>query len=302
MPKPLTLQTALTLSLGELEQPIVTPYQIGLMVFNFYLKPQFQGKKINLRKSYPDHRDYSRSLKELKDNGILKQLKGLRNVYSILGKKSSAHEEILCSIDPFAYVSHLSAMEYHGLTDRIPKLLFVSTPPVKDWRGYAKNRMVKDLGEENIQNYLINGLPPLNRIKIDKINKVGVMVYSSLHLGAFKKIRDRIMRVSTIGRTFLDMLKKPDFCGGINHAIDVYVEHANTFLDLIIDEIDQHGSQIDKVRAGYVLEEKCNIRDKRIDSWLKFVQRGGSRKLDPTEDYSAKYSERWCLSINIEKE
>lgn len=37
-------------------------------------------------------------------------------------------EEVVCSVDPFCYVSHLSAMEYHGLTNRMPTLLFISSP------------------------------------------------------------------------------------------------------------------------------------------------------------------------------
>ena len=153
--------------------------------------------------------------------------------------------------------------------------------------------------EEAIDDYLESNFPRLNRININKINKVGVVRYSSDHLGAFKTIKNRKMRVSTIGRTFLDMLRRPDLCGGIYHVMDVFKEHTNNYLSLIIDEIDQHGKQIDKVRAGYILEELCKIHDERIEAWLQFVQRGGSRKLDSTEEYSSEYSERWCLSINI---
>lgn len=32
-------------------------------------------------------------------------------------------EETFCLLDPFSYVSHLSAMAWHGLTDRMPKTL-----------------------------------------------------------------------------------------------------------------------------------------------------------------------------------
>jgi predicted transcriptional regulator of viral defense system len=196
-------------------------------------------------------------------------------------------------------MSHLSAMDYHGLTDRIPKVLFFSTPAHKKWGDYAKARMKKDLGEEALYEYYESSFPRLTMISVNKIQKIGVVRYSSDHLGAFKTIKNRIMRVSTIGRTFLDMLRKPDLCGGIYHVIDIFKENADKYLSLIIDEINQHGKQIDKVRAGYILEELCDIHDEKIDPWLEFVQRGGSRKLDSSEEYSSDYSERWCLSINI---
>jgi predicted transcriptional regulator of viral defense system len=159
--------------------------------------------------------------------------------------------------------------------------------------------MRKDVGEDTIDEFYESSFPRLNRITINKVNKVGVVKYSSDHLGAFKTLKNRMIRISTIGRTFLDMLRRPDLCGGIFHVMDVFKDHSEKYLTLIIDEIDQHGKQIDKVRAGYILEEICGIHDERIEAWLQFVQRGGSRKLDPTEEYSSEYSERWCLSINI---
>lgn len=301
MAKYLPLQTAVTLSLGELDQPVVTNYRLGLIVYNFYLRPRYNGQDLRLRKGQPEFRDFSRIVKDLTENGVLKRHKGLRNVYSVLGKKTASPEDVACTVDPFAYISHLSAMDYHGFTDRIPKLLYISTPSPKKWSAYAKERMRKDLGENAVENYYISNFPKLNRIKIDKINKVGLVWHSSEHLGAFKSIKNRMTRVSTIGRTFLDMLRRPDLCGGIYHVLDVFKEHSKNYLSLILDEINQHGKQIDKVRAGYVLEYLCEIHDNRIDSWLEFVQRGGSRKLDPTEEYSSIYSERWCLSINVEK-
>jgi predicted transcriptional regulator of viral defense system len=302
MAKSLPLQTAITLSLGELKEPVVTSYQLGLMVYKFYLKPTYYGQNLNLRKSQPDLREYYRSVGDLIENGVLKELRGLRHVYSVLGKKNLSPEDIACTVDPFAYISHLSAMEYHGLTDRIPKLLLISTPPPKKWSMYAQERMKKDLGEELIEQYNNSNFPKLSRIRMSKINNVRVVCYSSVHLGAFKLIKNRMIRVSTIGRTFLDMLRRPDLCGGIYHVLDVFKQYANNYLSLILDEFDQHGKQIDKVRAGYVLEEICKTENERIETWSKFAQRGGSRKLDSTAEYSSNYSERWCLSINIEKE
>jgi len=105
--------------------------------------------------------------------------------------------------------------------------------------------------------------------------------------------------VATRGRTFLDMLRDPQLCGGLSHVLQVYKEHAPQSLRLILDEVDQHGKPIDKVRAGWILESVCHIHDPRIDAWTVFAQRGGSRKLDASAEYSPEFSERWALSINV---
>jgi len=96
------------------------------------------------------------------------------------------------------------------------------------------------------------------------------------------------------------MLRNPSLCGGIYHVLDVYRENAKRYLRLIIDEVDRHGSAIDKVRVGYVLEERLGLTEPRVEKWIENVQRGGSRKLVADEPYKPVFSEKWCLSINIE--
>jgi predicted transcriptional regulator of viral defense system len=221
-------------------------------------------------------------------------------VFVILGKEPTA-AEVACVVDPFAYLSHLSAMEHHGLTNRMPKMLFLSSPPPTEWRQSALARMKRDLGEEQFEVYNTAGLPALTKPQFDKLHRQAVNVYTSLHLGAFVAIRDRALRVATLGRTFLDMLKEPDLCGGIYHVLEVFETHASTYLRLITDELDQHGTKIDQVRAGYVLEERCGLESPSLDRWQSQVQRGGSRKLYAKGEYSSRFSERWGLSLNIEE-
>ena len=297
----ITPHTAVALTLGGMNQPVITDYQLGIILWRLYLTGQFQGRKLELDHSTPTKSDYEELVDGLENFGVLQGRKDFtrRSVFNILGKDHNSPEEIACSVDPFAYISHLSAMAFHGLTDRIPRMLFISSPAPRMWREFAKKRMEKDLAGETPA-YVEGGLPRLRPIDVGKIGKHPVNRYASKHLGAFKSIRDKVLRVSTIGRTFLDMLRKPDLCGGIHHVLDVYASSAETYLDLIIDEIDRHGGPIDKVRAGYILEEICNLQSGRLETWLEYVQRGGSRKLDPDAEYRETYSERWCLSLNVD--
>jgi len=299
------IRTALALEIGRLNQPVVISYQLGRLIFQFYITKTYKGENLDrLKKDYPNRSDYSRLVRELLEAGVLQEKKTVPNpeVFTVLGKDRSSSREVACCVDPFAYVSHLSAMEWHGLTDRIPKMLFISSPAPRDWKNFALKKMEKDLGRsEHYVSYLDSGLPRLRRLSLPKAAGKTVHRHASLHTGAFTSIKDRPLRVSTIGRTFLDMIKEPDLCGGIYHVLNVYQEYAERYLQLIVDEIDRHGSKIDKVRAGYVLEERLSMSHEIIKKWVKFAQRGGSRKLYANSEYSPKFSEKWCLSLNIEE-
>ena len=302
------LPTAVTFEIGKTRQSVVTAYEIGVLIFHLYFGKQYNNEKLSgIKKRYPNGSDVTRIIDILCRRGVLQESKAVRNraVFSILGRENSSPEELAgtlaCTIDPFAYESHMSAMEWHGLTSRIAKVLFLSSPRSSQWRKFAREKMEKDLGDpEKFLNYQLNGMPLLRRLGVSKIRDKALSCYSSLHLGAFISLRDSRLRVSTVGRTFLDMIREPDLCGGIYHVVEVYSEHAKRNLQLVVDEIDRHGTNIDKVRAGYLLEERLGLPHPAIKGWVKFAQRGGSRKLYAGEAYSPTYSEKWCLSINVE--
>jgi predicted transcriptional regulator of viral defense system len=217
----------------------------------------------------------------------------------VLGRSSVSAAEIACTVDPFAYVSHLSAMELHGLTDRVTQTLYLSSPDPKAWKAHATELMQRDLGEERAA-YEEAGFPLLQRTRIEKLMGTTVRITHSAHLGAFRKTPDSEVRVATIGRTFLDMLREPTLCGGIHHVLGIYLEHAERNLALIAAEVDQHGGPIDKVRAGYVLEEVCGLTHPSFEEWQTHAARGGSRKLVAANEYASTYSERWALSLNAD--
>lgn len=290
---------AISLSLGELSTPVITRYQIGLIIHSLYKEKHYQGNALTLQKEAATLSDVNRYVALLEGDGVLNTPKQLPdNVYTLLGRSGWSEEEALCAIDPFCYLSHFSAMAHHGLTDRMPVRLFVSSPGQKEWRHYAEERMRKDLGDD-IGQYLSNRMPRLVKISVKAIGGKEVHRFNSLHLGAYKTVRDRPIRVSSIGRTFLDMLRNPELCGGMRHVVEVYEEHAQRYLRLITDEIDKHGQPIDKVRAGYILEERLSLRNEVVNNWKSFAQRGGSRKLDPTNEYEPEWSDAWLISLNL---
>ena len=296
----MNLSKAVSLSLGEVQEPVVTHYRLGLIVHQLYLEKMFQGERLSyLTKGHATATEFNEVVRQLNDAGILRSHPNFPGkVYRLLGQKDSDINEVACTIDPFCYVSHLSAMAHHGITNRMPVKLFISGPDPIQWKVEALKQMERDLGD-SMQTYVEGGMPQLTRPKLQRIDRVEIHRYSSLHWGAFINVRGKSLRVSTIGRTFLDMLRSPNLCGGMNHVIEVWEEQAQTYLNAIVGEIDQHGGPIDKVRAGYLLDERIKIKNPTVEDWTKYAKRGGSRKMDPSAEYMPHWSEKWCLSLNI---
>lgn len=298
------LTTALTREIAQLPQPVITSYQVALILFRLYRERTYKGEPLKrLMRETPQKNNFNKQIKELIRLAILQESEAAKHseVFAIIGKDQTSAEEIACCIDPFCYVSHMSAMEWHGLTNRVPKMLFISSPTPADWQRHARERMLKDLGEDGLTAFRLGHLPTLRRLTVEAIARKTVHRHLSLHLGAFMSVRDKALRVSTTGRTFLDMIREPDLCGGIYHVLDVWRDHAERYLPLIVSEVDQHGSKIDKVRVGYILEERLGLHHPSLEKWVEFAQRGGSRKLYANASYSERFSEKWCISLNIEE-
>ena len=296
------LHKAVTLSLGEMEGTIVSHYQLGVLVYRLHTQQKFRGEALADRKETPEKRDVSSVLKRLLDDGVLTAYRAVApTVYTLLGRTSQSAPDLVCEIDPFCYISHLSAMEHHGLTDRLTANTYITRPAPRDWSRFSLERQQRDLGDD-FQTWRQQGFPALSRPRfIKKIADRSVSEVNSIHLGAYRTFKHSRLKISTLGQTYLDMLRRPDLCGGIYHVLTVFETTARNHLQNIVDEIERNGTVIEKVRAGYVLDERCKLQHEVISSWVALAQRGGSRKLDPQREYAARYSARWCISLNIDE-
>jgi len=277
-------------ALATVEAPVVSSYEVAQRFFLLLSNGEVERTKRRF-KALQDTLQTVRLLTPLDASSA-------RDAYQIFGRSKATPAEIVCGLDPFAYVSHLSAMEHHGLTDRFPQILYMTRPSAIEWRKQATQRMAKDLGNR-LEAFLASGLPRLVRPRTARVGHTTVQFCERSQLGAFRLVPGSSLRVATIGRVFHDMLREPMLCGGVQHVVDIYRRKAKRYLRLIVDEVNQHGQPIDKVRAGYLLSEVCHLDAPELVNWQKLAQRGGSRKLDPEGEYVPIFSERWHLSINV---
>jgi predicted transcriptional regulator of viral defense system len=216
-------------------------------------------------------------------------------IWQLSNHDAATAQQIACDLTPYSHLAYLSAMEWHGITDRIPHVLHLSLASLPAARRMQQGELAERFPDlRNMQPLLVHGFTPSHKIDgkelIQHIHK-NYRPKSELHASGG-------IRVTTVGETFRDMLHEPDLCGGYEHVQDVFQEYAAEYLSVIVKTMDKTGTGIDKARTGYVLEEVCGLSHRTIDNWKASVQRGGSRKLVASRPYKNLFSEVWCISIN----
>ena len=286
-----SLTSAVLAALQADPAPVLTDYRLGWHVF--------ETAKTRCPSDRPSVHDYQQVLHFLLGNRIARNLGRLPEGRAMLliGQSDPDPFTVLCALDPFGYVSHLSAMEYHGLTDRLSKTIYFTTPPSPEWTQLAQARMHKDLGDD-YNAYIEAGFPTLRRLLLKRLGRQSIEYHHRKTAGGYRLAEHGHVRIASIGRTWLDMLQDPDCCGGLQHVMDVFQARASEQLPLIVAELERHGTEIDRARAGYLLETLAKVEHPILHAWQQHVQRGGSRKLYAKADYAPTYSERWALSIN----
>lgn len=251
-------------------------------------------KKLYLRQKSPSQKEYARLRQNLYATNIISSDKDYGGrVIRVNAAPDMPADQIVCIVDRLCHLSHISAMQRWGLTDRTPGALILTRPDKQTSRILLSEIMAKDAatGEPNPFPLKIPSHPMSVRGR-------RVQVHDSRTPGDSIQARGEFTRLSTIGQTFVDMIQRPDLCGGMSHVIDVWEEHAETYVDDIVEAVDKSPIAILKSRAGYILEERLELQDRRVETWKKFGARGGSRKLDPSKGFSSNYSETWMLSLN----
>ncbi len=287
---------ALKMAISELKKPVISKFEIYYLALGISKSKSYGGQAIRAqRTAFGFEKNYN-LIRSLSSFNFIFQDSDFKSHYRVNTESNGSCDEVCCLVDPFCYLSHLSAMQKYGLTNRIPEIVILTTAESKLWNQMKTNLEEKyraDFPNETEYFHIKRAVFPAT------VRKMKIKVVESKFIHPSIQIRDSHARISKIGYTFLDMLSNPELCGGMPHVIDVWKENAKTYLDEIIEAIDQSPKSIIKCRAGYIIDEVLNIQNDCVNNWMKFAQRGGSRILDPNSPYAPKFSEKWMISINV---
>jgi len=224
------------------------------------------------------------ALYHLRRNGWIVHLRrGLYALSASVPGVTPAHEfEVAMALVSPAAISHWSALHYHGLTEQVPRKVFVltttnaSVPRVRKTttlrirKGYA----VGDTIFQFIQ------------IKPDKYFGVEKVWIGETHV-----------TITDPERTLLDGLSMPQYCGDfaeVLHAFDVRGEHLD--VERIVQYACKLGTATAK-RLGWVLQHQ-GIDPARLDPLFKISMKG-YRKLDPTGPRKGPCNRHWMIQENL---
>jgi predicted transcriptional regulator of viral defense system len=302
----ISVEAALEKTIAERGEPVISAYTLYVELWGLYRTQKFRGEPIRVRKSAPTFSDYTKIIGRLLDRRILKAdtdftknshgMESQQDVFRITTLPDIPAEDVCALIDPFCAVSYLSAMQRHAITNRNPSHLILATPATAIWRNLREERMRIDYGTRNDSAKIktLDFIPLPEKLRGRPIERHQVK-YPPQSV----KVQDSFARVAKIGDTFEQTLDEPEWCGGIRHVLDVWEKYARPYLTEIIEAVERSPKSIIKVRAGYILDERLGIKNPKVENWLQYAQRGGSRRLNPSEAYKPIFSEKWMISINV---
>ena len=226
------------------------------------------------------------ALYHLRKNGWIVSLRrGLYAISSTVPGVTPTHEfEIaMVLVDPAA-ISHWSALHYHGMTDQLPRSVFVLTTTaaaVPHVRGAGGRASIIGRG------YPI-GETAYQFIQVKPERFFGT---ERLWMGESR------VAITDPERTLLDGLSRPQYCGDfaeVLHAFESWKDRLR--LDRITDYAQQLGTAVAK-RLGWVLENQGI--DTHHLGLLENLPIKGYRKLDPTGPREGLRNRRWMIQENL---
>ena len=218
-----------------------------------------------------------------RNDWIVPLRRGLYALSSPVPGVAAVHEfEVAMALVHPAAISHWSALNYHGLTEQIPRRVFVLT--TTDVSVPRKRTLESANGRDG---YPVNGtVYQFIQVRPERYFGTG-RIWTG----------DARVTITDLERTLLDGLAMPQHCGGFGDVVHALGE-AIPRLDFerIVEYAQRLGPVIAK-RAGWVLEHQ-GCEAPQLD-WLAALPIKGHRKLDPTSPRKGAYNNRWMLQENL---
>ena len=212
---------------------------------------------------------------------IVRLRKGLYSLSSSVPGTTPLHEfEIAMALVKPAAISHWTALSHHGLTEQVPRRVFVLTTA----RSVPRMRGVKAEGAEQ-------GYP------------VGETIYQFVQVKPERFfgtedvwVNESRIKITDPERTLLDGLMAPQYCGDFAEVLHAFEVRAPK-LDL--ERIIHHALKLDAAtakRLGWILERQ-GVDPAPLEP-LRKVAVKGYRVLDPSGPRQGPCDARWMIQVN----
>ena len=246
----------------------------GLRVF------EIEDVKAIVHKLNLNTANVSRLISRLIKEGWLESIK--KGVYKLTPSTgiSPIHEfEIAMHLVKPAMISFYSAFYQHGLTEQLPRIVYIST--LKESSAPQKGLFKKKAG------FNFHGIEyQIIQVKKDKF------------YGGEKAWRgESHFIVGDLERTLLEGFAMPQYCGGfpeVMYGLEQSLEKLN--LERLVSYAKRWDIAVCR-RVGWALEQ-LGVENEQTLS-LAQIESSGYRRLDPSREPKGKYSSKWRLQINL---
>ena len=218
-----------------------------------------------------------------KNNWIVPLRRGLYALSPTVPGVAAAHEfEIAMALVDPAAVSHWSALHHHGLTEQVPRHVFVLTtkgtwiprPRESEQRRSSSAFVVGDTTYRFVQ---------VNRNRFFGAERVWV--------------GDARVSITDLERTLLDGLTMPRYCGDFAEVLHAFGAAMNRVDTERITEYAIRLGMTTAKRLGWVLEAQ-GVGKSKLRTLLSLPVKG-YRKLDPTGPQRGPCNSRWMIQENL---
>jgi predicted transcriptional regulator of viral defense system len=218
----------------------------------------------------------------IQDGWLTPLKKGLYKLSQATGI-SPVHEfEIAMHLVKPAMISYYSAFYHHGLTDQVPKRVYITT-----LKGHS-------IPHEQSQTRRA-------RFKLADIEYQIVQLKKERYYGEIQAWRgEGGFKVADLERTLIEGFASPHYCGGFNEVMQGLMEGLEKVnLKKLIDYALGWDVAVSR-RVGWALEE-LGIENALLTPLVQ-RERSGYRRLDPSRPAQGHYSKQWLLQINLSGE
>ena len=223
------------------------------------------------------------SLYHLRRNGWITPIRRGLYALSVPGTFPVHEFEIAMNLASPAAISHWLAMNHHGLTDQIPRTIFVLTTTGS---SFPRARGIKNRGMSYRGYKSGNTLYRFIQVKPEHFFGTEEIL-----------IGNTLVSITDPERTLLDGLCRPQYCGGFAEALHAFnVIGDNLNMKRIVKYALRLNVAVAK-RLGWILEYWGY--DSSEFSELAELPVKGYRKLDPTGPRKGPCNNRWMIQENL---
>lgn len=202
---------------------------------------------------------------------------------------------VVMECDPWAALSHQTAMLHHGLTDDVGRAIWATSsvgrrpdPRERPPLGTTREEWIDVAAPARRHPKSIRGVP------VHWVTRS-----SGTEFGIVADIVDgQPAHVTDLERTLLDVLREPEYGGGFARVAAAW-NRASGRIDIgrLVQHTEATGSPVMRQRVGYILD-RLGVCDGRVEGWRTRLQRGSSIVLVAGRPFAREFDPRWNLSLN----